>query len=79
VEAINHQPLFVGIAMNHWQSQADFGSNHLVRSIAMYLITVIVTELHEGGSITFFTGRKLLNLAPRDLQKFKHAKGKISE
>jgi len=37
--------------------------------IVMHLIAVIVTEIHEGGSITsaMFTGRKLLNRPPQDL------------
>jgi len=36
--------------------------------IVMHLIAVIVTEIHEGGSITsaMFTGRKFFNLPPED-------------
>jgi Ni/Fe-hydrogenase 1 B-type cytochrome subunit len=41
----------------------------LAAVIVMHLIAVIVTEIHEGGSITsaMFTGRKLLNRPPQDL------------
>jgi len=36
--------------------------------ILTYLAAVIVTEIHEGGSITsaMFTGRKVLNRPPQD-------------
>jgi cytochrome b len=36
--------------------------------IVIHLIAVIVTEVHEGGSITsaMFTGRKLFNRPPQD-------------
>jgi Ni/Fe-hydrogenase 1 B-type cytochrome subunit len=36
--------------------------------IAMHLVAVIVTEVHEGGSIisAMFTGRKVLNRPPQD-------------
>lgn len=36
--------------------------------ILLHLIAVIVTEIHEGGSITsaMFTGRKILNRPPQD-------------
>ena len=39
-----------------------------VAVILMHLFAVIVTEIHEGGSITsaMFTGRKLLNRPPQD-------------
>jgi Ni,Fe-hydrogenase I cytochrome b subunit len=38
--------------------------------ILAHLLAVIITELHEGGSITsaMFTGRKFLNKRPRDIQ-----------
>jgi Ni/Fe-hydrogenase 1 B-type cytochrome subunit len=41
----------------------------LTAVIMMHLIAVVVTEIHEGGSITsaMFTGRKLLNRPPQDL------------
>ena len=37
--------------------------------ILAHLAAVIVTEVHEGGSITsaMFTGRKILNRPPQDL------------
>jgi len=37
--------------------------------ILLHLIAVIVTEIHEGGSITsaMFTGRKILNRPPQDV------------
>jgi Ni/Fe-hydrogenase 1 B-type cytochrome subunit len=40
----------------------------LAASIVVHLIAVIVTELHEGGSITsaMFTGRKILTRKPPD-------------
>lgn len=41
----------------------------LAAVIVAHLVAVIVTELHEGGSITsaMFTGRKLLDRPPEDL------------
>jgi Ni/Fe-hydrogenase 1 B-type cytochrome subunit len=40
----------------------------LAASIVVHLIAVVVTELHEGGSITsaMFTGRKILTRKPPD-------------
>ncbi len=40
----------------------------LAAVILLHLIAVIVTEIHEGGSITsaMFTGRKILNRPPQD-------------
>lgn len=43
----------------------------LAAVILTHLIAVIVTEIHEGGSITsaMFTGRKILNRPPHDFGK----------
>lgn len=43
----------------------------LAAVIVAHLVAVIVTELHEGGSITsaMLTGRKLLDRPPEDLEK----------
>jgi cytochrome b len=40
----------------------------LAIAIALHLIAVAVTEIHEGGSITsaMFTGRKILTRKPPD-------------
>jgi cytochrome b len=40
----------------------------LVIVIVLHLIAVVLTELHEGGSITsaMFTGRKILSRKPPD-------------
>jgi Ni/Fe-hydrogenase 1 B-type cytochrome subunit len=40
----------------------------LAAIIALHLIAVVVTEIHEGGSITsaMFTGRKILTRRPPD-------------
>jgi cytochrome b len=37
--------------------------------IVLHLIAVVVTEMHEGGSITsaMFTGRKILTRKPPDM------------
>ena len=50
----------------------------LTAVIVMHLIAVVVTEIHEGGSITsaMFTGRKLFNRPPQDLVKLTHARRK---
>lgn len=46
-----------------------YGLYVLAGVILAHLIAVIVTELHEGGSITsaMFTGRKILDRPPQDL------------
>lgn len=46
----------------------ELGSYALAVIIVIHLIAVIVTELHEGGSITsaMFTGRKILSRRPPD-------------
>lgn len=43
----------------------------LAAVVVAHLVVVIVTELHEGGSITsaMLTGRKLLDRPPEDLEK----------
>ena len=40
----------------------------LAAAIVLHLIAVVVTEVHEGGSITsaMFTGRKILTREPPD-------------
>jgi cytochrome b len=40
----------------------------LAAAVVLHLIAVVVTELHEGGSITsaMFTGRKILTRRPPD-------------
>ena len=40
----------------------------LAMLIALHLIAVVLTEIHEGGSITsaMFTGRKILTRKPPD-------------
>lgn len=46
----------------------EFGFYALAVAIVLHLIAVVVTEVHEGGSITsaMFTGRKLLSRPPPD-------------
>jgi cytochrome b len=40
----------------------------LVAAVVIHIAAVVVTELHEGGSITsaMFTGRKILSRKPPD-------------
>jgi cytochrome b len=40
----------------------------LAAAVVLHLIAVVVTEVHEGGSITsaMFTGRKILTRKPPD-------------
>ena len=40
----------------------------LAASVVVHILAVVVTELHEGGSITsaMFTGRKILTRKPPD-------------
>ena len=46
----------------------EFTFYALVAAIILHLIAVVLTELHEGGSITsaMFTGRKVLSRTPPD-------------
>jgi Ni/Fe-hydrogenase 1 B-type cytochrome subunit len=46
----------------------EFAFYSLVAVIVLHLIAVVVTEVHEGGSITsaMFTGRKILTRTPPD-------------
>ena len=46
-----------------------YAFNALAAVILTHLAAVIVTEIHEGGSITsaMFTGRKILNRLPQDV------------
>jgi Ni/Fe-hydrogenase 1 B-type cytochrome subunit len=43
----------------------------LVILIVLHIIAVVMTEIHEGGSITsaMFTGRKILSRPPPDAPK----------
>jgi Ni/Fe-hydrogenase 1 B-type cytochrome subunit len=47
----------------------EFAFYTLTVVIALHLIAVVLTELHEGGSITsaMFTGRKILTRRPPDV------------
>jgi hypothetical protein len=46
----------------------EFGFYALAVVIVLHIIAVVVTEVHEGGSITsaMFTGRKILSRRPPD-------------
>jgi Ni/Fe-hydrogenase b-type cytochrome subunit len=46
----------------------EFGFYALAAVVTLHIIAVVVTELHEGGSITsaMFTGRKILSRRPPD-------------
>ena len=46
----------------------EFAFYALTAAVVLHLIAVVVTELHEGGSITsaMFTGRKILTRKPPD-------------
>lgn len=46
----------------------EFGFYALAAVITLHIIAVVVTEVHEGGSITsaMFTGRKILSRRPPD-------------
>jgi len=46
----------------------EFAFYTLAILIVLHLIAVVLTELHEGGSITsaMFTGRKILTRRPPD-------------
>ena len=46
----------------------EFALYALAILIVLHLIAVVLTELHEGGSITsaMFTGRKILTRRPPD-------------
>jgi cytochrome b len=46
----------------------EFTFYALTLLIALHILAVVVTELHEGGSITsaMFTGRKILTRSPPD-------------
>jgi cytochrome b len=45
-------------------------------AVVFHLAAVVVTEVHEGGSITsaMFTGRKILSLKPPDVGPLKPEK-----
>lgn len=47
----------------------EYGFYVLAVVIVLHLIAVVVTEVHEGGSITsaMFTGRKILTRKPPDM------------